>query len=107
MSSPFNDEAEIQRRLREEKIDKEVARRRMLFGLYPESGFDEGDVVTFQKLSPYGNGKYGNKLLSYAAIYVNRQWWRTGVAGGLLHEDFLTWLFSNPESTPVLIKVHE
>lgn len=100
-----SDEAEIQKRLREERIEKEVVRRKSFFVVYPETDFEDGDVVGFVKNSPYGGGKVGYKRLSYAAVYVNRQWWITGSnggSGGMNHEYFLNWLFKDPEDTPQL-----
>jgi len=96
-----SDEAEVRKRLREDRINKEVQRRRDLMEHYPESNYPNGSVIKFEKKDRRSNS--ATKLLIYAAVKANGKWWMTGfVPGSMDHDSFLTWLFDDLSDTPVI-----
>lgn len=93
----LSDEQEIQKRLREDRINREVERRRKLMNDVLKNYYVEGDVFSFTKKS-----KLDGKELTYLALLMGGYWWITGSTTKQLLEELLLWVFDNPDHTPVI-----
>ena len=96
-----NKTSQEEKRLREDKINREVDRRRELMDRYPESNYPNGSVIRFEKKDRRSSS--ATKLLIYAAVKANGKWWMTGIGlESMDHDSFLIWLFDDLSDTPVI-----
>jgi hypothetical protein len=61
----------LRTRLRQKKIDEELARKEAMVADYGEDEYDDGQVIKFQK-------RFGDKTYTYAALKAHGGWYVTG-----------------------------